>query len=417
MSSNLIIKKNISVVLKFKSFIIRSYADLAYNTKTNEKTNVTNDNNQTYESVITSVKPGINSTTQWTKHHPIPDPKFEVVSPGTLGALLLVKIPPRSEIFAFPGAAISVSSKIHVERTTEGNILIALGRKFAGGSLIYHKFSTGPDPGDVILSPKNLSDIAKIEMDGDSEYYVRKNAFLARGPRVSINIGHIRGMGALNAFAYRVTGRGTLVISNYGTIHKLVLNPDDDYLVNAKYLVAWNSKTYPIVSNSLIKSSSIQRNKLVNRISQKISETSSSFLDSIKSSPTIRPMLNRICKFSVATRKWAFGGPEFLKLTGPGDFYLSSRIEPVLGASPSIEEIVAADPMNSHNKKPSSSLSSPPYLPSMSYAIVSNDGGISFVKSPSSSKIENASTLANKSYGIKRWVLGKIGLNKNIKRE
>ncbi|CAJ0767766.1 9701_t:CDS:2, partial [Entrophospora sp. SA101] len=72
-------------------------------------------------------------------------------------------------------------------------------------------------------------------------------------------------------------------------------------------------------------------------------------------------------------------------------------------ASPSIEEIVAADPMNSHNKKPSSSLSSPPYLPSMSYAIVSNDGGISFVKSPSSSKIENASTLANKSYGIKRW--------------
>nr|CAG8562898.1 15639_t:CDS:2 [Entrophospora candida] len=289
MSNNLIIKKNISVVLKFKSFIIRSYADLAYNTKTNEKTNVTNDNNQTYESVITSVKPGINSTTQWTKHHPIPDPKFEVVSPGTLGALLLVKIPPRSEIFAFPGAAISVSSKIHVERTTEGNILIALGRKFAGGSLIYHKFSTGPDPGDVILSPKNLSDIAKIEMDGDSEYYVRKNAFLARGPRVSINIGHIRGMGALNAFAYRVTGRGTLVISNYGTIHKLVLNPDDDYLA------------------------------------------SSSFLDSIKSSPTIRPMLNRICKFSVATRKWAFGGPEFLKLTGPGDFYLSSRIEPVLG--------------------------------------------------------------------------------------
>ncbi|CAJ0750546.1 20680_t:CDS:2, partial [Entrophospora sp. SA101] len=35
--------------------------------------------------------------------------------------------------------AIKHSNKIHVERTTEGNILIALGRKFAGGSLIYHK--------------------------------------------------------------------------------------------------------------------------------------------------------------------------------------------------------------------------------------------------------------------------------------
>ena len=46
----------------------------------------------------------------------------------------------------------------------------------------------------MILSPNKLSDIATIEMDGNSEYYVRKDAFLARSPRVSINIGHIRGM-------------------------------------------------------------------------------------------------------------------------------------------------------------------------------------------------------------------------------
>jgi hypothetical protein len=55
---------------------------------------------------------GINPTSQWTKHHPLPDPNFEVVSAGTLGALLLVKIPPRSEIFAVPGTAIAVSGKV-----------------------------------------------------------------------------------------------------------------------------------------------------------------------------------------------------------------------------------------------------------------------------------------------------------------
>ncbi|CAG8850621.1 10174_t:CDS:2, partial [Racocetra persica] len=31
----------------------------------------------------------INSPEHWTKQHPIPDPTFEVVTPGTLGALLL----------------------------------------------------------------------------------------------------------------------------------------------------------------------------------------------------------------------------------------------------------------------------------------------------------------------------------------
>ena len=39
-------------------------------------------------------------------------------------------------------------------------------------------------------------------MDGASVYYVRKGAFLARGPRVTLNVGRIYGMVILFFFLY-----------------------------------------------------------------------------------------------------------------------------------------------------------------------------------------------------------------------
>ncbi|RGB43932.1 mitochondrial biogenesis AIM24-domain-containing protein [Rhizophagus diaphanus] len=431
-------------------FFTRTYANLAVNTKlniqnTNSKVNEQNEidkseiDKEKSSSIISSITSGINPTSQWTKHHPIPDPNFEVVSSGTLGALLLVKIPPRSEIFAAPGTAIAVSGKVITERTTDGNIFIALGRKLASGSLVYHKFTTSSHSGDVLLAPRNLSDIAAINMDGTSVYYVRKGAFLARGPRVTVNVSRIYGMGSLNAFANRVTGRGTLAISNYGAIHRLSLNPGDEYLVNAKNILAWNSKTKPILSPPLITSSSIDRSRLVRNVTAKLSEKTNNLFDPILNSPSVRPTLDRLKRISVRTRIWMFGGPEYLKLTGPGDFYLSSRIEPVLGGfksltSPSVEEIVAADPVQLDQQN--QYFQSPPYIPKMSYAVVANDGKVTFTKPPQSqSKSSFSSSLSppppqqdkKSSLGkivsgdgmlqLRRWVKGVVGGNKDVRRE
>ncbi|CAI2177325.1 10594_t:CDS:2 [Funneliformis geosporum] len=388
-------------------FFARSYATLVVNTKVNapnlnstpkldEQSEIDKEKST---STISSITSGINSALQWTEHHPIPDPKFEVVSAGTLSALLLVKIPPRSEILAAPGTAIAVSSKVIAERTMDGNIIIALGRKFAGGSLIYNKFMTGSNPGDVLLAPRDLSDISIINMDGKSVYYVRKGAFLARGPRVTVNIGRIYGMGSLNAFANRVTGRGTLVISNYGSIHRLILNPGDAYFVNSKHLLAWNSQTKPIISPPLITSSSVDKNRLIRNVTAKLSEKTNELFDTIFSSPSVKPTLERLKRASVRTRRWAFGGPEYLKLTGPGDFYLSSRISPVLGGfksltSPSIEEIVAVDPIHLETQNDHNIRQSPPYIPLMSYAVVASDGTVSFIKYKDSSKTSFSSSLS-----------------------
>ncbi|KAG9307674.1 hypothetical protein G9A89_023239 [Geosiphon pyriformis] len=380
----------------FRIVYSRFYASLSYNSLKNSQTiDISTTKRPTEEvkkedkevklqaeSVITSISAGINNAS-WITHPPtISDPIFEIMAPGSLGAMLLVKLPPKSEIYTTPGTAVVVSSKVIAERTTDGNIVIAIGRKLAGGQLVYHKFTTQSDSGDVLISPSSLSDIVAIHMDGRSEYYVKKGSFLARGPRVTLRIGGVSGMGVLKSFAYRVTGRGTLVISNYGAIHRLVLNAGDEYLVNPKHLIAWDALTHPSISLPLINSPPSHARTIAKNIASKISRSTPTVIDNIRNSPSVKPTLEIIERLSVRTRKWLFGGPEYLKLIGPGDFYLASRVAPVLGGlkvftSPSIEEIDATQT----KLTPPSTAPRPrqPFEPPrMIYALVNDKGNVSF---------------------------------------
>ncbi|CAG8450850.1 5262_t:CDS:2 [Paraglomus occultum] len=365
----------------FPRYFLRSYAGLAYNANPSgtEDKGKTASKNDDGSSTISSLSPGINTAANWIQH-PIPDPAFEVISAGTPGALLYVKIPPRSEIYATPATVIAASGKVRTERSTDGNIIMAMGRKLAGGLLVYHKLITDAYSGDALLAPSPLSDIAAIQMDGRSDYYVRKGAFFAKGPRVSLKVERIRGMGALNKFAYRISGRGTLVISGHGSIHRLVLNAGDEYLVNPKHLVAWDAFTYPIISSPLVGRSGHTRLKfLSNKMANLVPQRASTFIENVKMSPSVKSTLDRIRRMTVRTRKWALGGPEYLKLSGPGDFYIASRVEPVLLGlksltSPTIEELEATDvPFT----PPASRIQQAPTPPTISYAEVTN-GTVNF---------------------------------------
>ncbi|CAG8581545.1 14249_t:CDS:2 [Ambispora leptoticha] len=417
--------------LSYPQIHARFYATLAYNSPKNGEINQvpTDQKKEGLESVISHVSPGINNASAWLSHPSVSDPTFQVLSPGSLGALLLVKLPPKSEIYAVPGTAVAVSSKVATERTVDGNFVIALGRKIAGGQLVYHKFTTESLPGDVLMTPGALSDIAAIYMDGRSEYYVRKGAFLARGPRVTLKIGG----GALRSFAYRATGRGTLVITNYGAIHRLVLNAGDEYLVNPKHLIAWDALTHPSISLPLIKSSPSRGRKIVENVASKVSERMPTVVENFRNSPSVKPTLETMKRISVKTRKWIFGGPEFLKLSGPGDFYLASRVEPIFGefktlTSPSIEEIedtkIQLTPPST-TPRPRQPLEPP----RMSYALVTKSGYVTFTDEPVITPLSSASFGSDKRsiigritsgsglLQLRRWILPNRIAFKDTKRE
>ncbi|KAG0279899.1 hypothetical protein BGZ95_011944 [Linnemannia exigua] len=269
---------------------------------------------QTPKKGIMSILPGINSASKWIKQPSVADPEFEVVSAG-LGSMLHVRLPQRSELYAAPGAAVGSSAEVQSELSTVSNPLKALGRRLAGGSLHFQKFSTDTVSGDVLLAPQHMSDIAAIRMDGTSEYYIRRDAFLARSPRVILQLGLAKaGLGVTNFFAHRVTGRGTLAIASYGGIYRLVLAPKEEYLVNPRHLIAWEAGSSPAASRLAIDPTHLAE-----------PESRSS---KILSNPYVATTLNIASRVGERLGNVLFGKQEFVRLQGPGDFYLCSRVRP-----------------------------------------------------------------------------------------
>ncbi|KAK3825731.1 MAG: mitochondrial biogenesis AIM24-domain-containing protein [Benniella sp.] len=339
---------------------------------------------------IMSILPGINSASKWIKQPSVADPEFEVVSAG-LGSMLHVKLPSRSELYAAPGAAIGSSADVQSELSTASNPLKALGRRLAGGSLYFQKFSTSNAGGDVLLAPQYMSDIAAIRMDGTSEYYIRRDAFLARSPRVILQLGLARaGLGVTNFFAHRVTGRGTLAIASYGGIYRLVLAPNEEYLVNPRHLIAWEAGASPNATRLAIDPS--------------VQAEPESRSSKILSNPYVASTLNIASRATERLGNVLFGKQEFVRLQGPGDFYLCSRVRPSTEILKQITSSTSKLPVIF--PAPVAPAPPRPTTPPNTFATVGRDGQVSFTKTTSSHSSTSPSTpLSGSVPQIKRQVL------------
>ncbi|KAF9942205.1 hypothetical protein BGZ65_007737 [Modicella reniformis] len=332
------------------------------NSRTNTETTSTLESSKASKKGIMSILPGINNASKWIKQPSVADPEFEVVSAG-VGSILHVKLPSRSELYAAPGAVVGSSAD----------------------------FSTSNVSGDVLLAPQYMSDIAAIHMDGTSEYYIRRDAFLARSPRVILQFGLAKaGLGITNFFAHRVTGRGTLAIASYGGIYRLVLTSNEEYLVNPRHLIAWEAGTSPAASRLAIDPSL-----------QVAPESRSS---KILSNPYVASTLNFASRVAERLGNVLFGKQEFVRLQGPGDFYLCSRVRPsteilkqVISSTSKLPVIFPA---------PVAPAPPAPTMPPNTFATVTRDGQVSFTKTtPSTPSFSPSTPLSGSGPQIKRQVL------------
>jgi uncharacterized protein (AIM24 family) len=55
--------------------------------------------------------------------------------------------------------------------------------------LIHLQYETRKEYGDVLLAPSTIGEIAIININGSTEYAMRRDAFLAKTSRVSVNLG------------------------------------------------------------------------------------------------------------------------------------------------------------------------------------------------------------------------------------
>ncbi|KND00447.1 uncharacterized protein SPPG_04765 [Spizellomyces punctatus DAOM BR117] len=301
------------------------------------------------------VAAGLTSATKWLKVPLRDEPVFEVVSTGP-GSVIVAKVPPSSHFYTTVNTAIGFSSGIETGLSTEGGPIQAVSRKLGGGALFWQRFWTTGAPGDVIIAPKQIGDIAAIPMDGTSEYYVRQKAFLAASPGLGVSSSPKGfGLGVDGIFNYRVKGKGTLAITSYGGLYRLVLAPGEEYRVDPSHIIAWDASIDPKPANQAQRAvkSTIPKFNISEKLKRLVQtpgareakETKKALNDAPKVAPTINSAQEiaskllkrtadatlRVTRFTfLHIKQWLFGDRGYYLLRGPGDFYISSRLRPSL---------------------------------------------------------------------------------------
>ncbi|RKO88146.1 mitochondrial biogenesis protein AIM24, partial [Blyttiomyces helicus] len=223
--------------------------------------------------------------------------------------------------------------------STLGGVAEAVGRKMTGGSALYQQFWTSSTAGDVIVAPKAVGDVAAVKMDGTSEYHVRQGALLAVTPQLTVTSSPKGfGLGVDGLFNYRVKGKGTLAISTYGGLYRLVLAPGEEYRVDQKHIVAWDASMTPAPVNppsSTAKAAPAAQAAALAPAEAKDSkkpELADRALAAVQRAAVGAVGVVQRGAVALVDSLWErfIGRRGYYLLRGPGDFYLSSRIRPSL---------------------------------------------------------------------------------------
>ena len=117
----------------------------------------------------------------------------------------------------------------------------------AGEKIFFQNIMATRGAGKVLLAPTTLGSVLDYQLDGTNDLIVQKDGYLASEKSVDVSTktqnlaqGLFSGEGF---FILKVSGRGTVFLNSYGSIHEIDLQEGQEYIVDNQHLVAWTSNT------------------------------------------------------------------------------------------------------------------------------------------------------------------------------
>ncbi|EGD83029.1 hypothetical protein PTSG_03666 [Salpingoeca rosetta] len=219
--------------------------------------------------------------------------EMEVVANG-LGSLVHIFFPQHSYIKVRPGTLIAHSGALKTHTSYLQNPFKSAARKLGGGPFALVTVAASGVEGDCLVSPEGLGDVAILGLDGSRSYCISNKSFLASTSNLSLGLSFVSDINPVLGRMYmKVSGTGDLAITARGGLFRLVLEPGEKYLASAKHLVAWDSSMHP------------------------------------KFQDTTEPGQQRslFSRMTAPLRSLFQGKRTMCELHGPGDFYLTSRLD------------------------------------------------------------------------------------------
>lgn len=175
------------------------------------------------------------------------DISYRVLYPS-MNSMLEVVLKEGAKFKAESGAMVTMSENINLRGSVDGGLGKAVLRKmFSKEKFFFQLFTAKGGDGKINLSPNLLGDIGVVELDGNKEYSVQKDGFLAgtKGIEVTTKMQNIS-KGVFSGegfFIIKVYGKGLLFINTFGAIHPIELKEGEKITVDNKHLVAWANDT------------------------------------------------------------------------------------------------------------------------------------------------------------------------------
>ena len=170
--------------------------------------------------------------------------KYEVLHQPAF-SLAVIQLQAEQSIQAEAGAMVSMSANIELQSQMKGGLFGAIKRAAGGESAFVSTFTARGGPGEVTFAPGAPGDIAAIELNNQT-FFVQSSSYLAGDAGLSVDTkwgGAKSFFGGEGLFVLMVQGRGLLLVSSFGAIHRKSLQAGERYVVDTGHLVAWEGTT------------------------------------------------------------------------------------------------------------------------------------------------------------------------------
>jgi len=159
-------------------------------------------------------------------------------------ALAVVNLQPGQSISAEAGAMVSMSANVDLHSELKGGVFGALKRAVGGESAFVSTFTAQNGAGEVTFAPGAPGDVVGIEMNNQM-FMVQSSSYLAGDTSLQVETkfgGAKSWIGGEGLFLLQVTGAGLLLVSSFGAIHRKMLRPGEQYVIDTGHLVAWEGQ-------------------------------------------------------------------------------------------------------------------------------------------------------------------------------
>jgi uncharacterized protein (TIGR00266 family) len=170
--------------------------------------------------------------------------KYEVLHQPSF-SLAVIQLQAEQSIQAEAGAMVSMSANIELQSQMKGGLFGAIKRAAGGESAFVSTFTARGGPGEVTFAPGAPGDIAAIELN-NQQFFVQSSSYLAGDASLTVDTkwgGAKSFFGGEGLFVLMVQGRGLLLVSSFGAIHRKKLQAGERYVVDTGHLVAWEGTT------------------------------------------------------------------------------------------------------------------------------------------------------------------------------